>query len=184
MPARIIILNGSSSVGKTSTAKAIQQFASSAFMHLQMDSFLEMLPKRLDNHVDGLLFQNIGSDESPEIAVSSGPALQKLMSGMRGAVAAMASHDNNIVVDDVLWDQKDFDEYRDLLTEFDLKFVLLDAPLDVIEHRERSRGDRTLGLARWQFDRVRNYQNYDLIVDTLDSDVESCAKKIVAAFGL
>ena len=184
MQTRIVILNGASSVGKTSTAKAIQECASRPYMHMQMDSFLEMQPRRLDNHADGLLFENVGSEGKPEIAVSSGPLLQKLMAGMRGAVAAMAEHGNNLIVDDVLWDQKDFDEYRAVLVEYEPKFVLLDAPLDVIEGRERSRGDRVHGLARWQFNRVRQIQNDDLVVDTSTSDAVSCAKKIVAAFEL
>lgn len=184
MQTKVVILNGASSVGKTSTAKAIQQLASGPFMHLQMDSFLAMLPRRLDNHADGLLFQPIGTEQSPEIAISSGPELQKLMAGMRRAIAAMVGCGNNLIVDDVFWDQKDFDEYRELLAKFDLRFVLLDAPLDIIEDRERSRGDRTLGLARWQFERVRQFQSYDLIVDTANSETEACAKKIVAAFNL
>ncbi|MEQ8742171.1 AAA family ATPase [Parasphingorhabdus sp.] len=184
MQTRIVILNGASSVGKTSTAKAIQEFASRPYMHLQMDSFLEMQPRRLDNHTDGLLFQNIGSEREPEIAVSSGPALQKLMAGMRGAVVAMVEHGNNLIVDDVFWDQKDLDEYRALLVEYDPKFVLLDAPLDIIESRERSRGDRVHGLARWQADRVRQIRDYDLLIDTSKSDAVYCAKQIVGAFDL
>lgn len=184
MQARIVILNGASSVGKTSTAKAIQELASQSYMHLQMDSFLEMQPRRLDNHADGLLFQNIGSEQQPEMAVSSGPALQRLMAGMRGAVVAMLEQSNNLIVDDVFWEQKVFDEYCVLLEEFNSHFVLLDAPLDVIESRERSRGDRVHGLARWQWDRVRQIRSYDLVVDTSRSDAVACAKKIVAAFDL
>lgn len=184
MQTRIVILNGASSVGKTSTAKAIQEFASRPYMHVQMDSFLEMQPRRLDNHADGLLFKNIGSEQEPEIAVSSGPALQRLMAGMRCAVVAMVEQDNNLIVDDVLWDQKDFDEYRTLLVEYDPKFVLLDAPLEIIESRERSRGDRMHGLARWQVDRVRQVRSYDLVVDSSKSDAVSCAKEIVGAFDL
>lgn len=184
MKPKIIILNGVSSVGKTSTAKAIQEFASKPYMHLQMDSFLAMLPRRLDNHADGLLFENIGTEQKPEIAISSGPALEMLMAGMRGAVAAMVEQGNNLIVDDVLWDQKGFDEYGALLVGCDPKFVLLDAPLDIIEDRERSRGDRVLGLARWQFDRVRQLRGYDFVVETSKSDAEACAKEIIVNFNL
>ncbi len=184
MKPKVIILNGASSVGKTSTAKAIQEFASKPYMHLQMDAFLAMLPRRLDNNADGLLFRNIGREQKPEITISSGPSLAKLMAGMRSAIAAMAKQGNNLIVDDVLWDQKDFDEYRELLAEFDPKFVLLDAPLDIIEERERARGDRMLGLARWQFDRVRQLRSYDLVVETSNSNAEGCAKEIILAFDL
>ncbi|MFZ3005690.1 MAG: hypothetical protein WA047_05905, partial [Phenylobacterium sp.] len=37
---------------------------------------------------------------------------------------------------------------------FETRFVGLLAPLEVLEAREVARGDRQIGLARWQFDRV------------------------------
>ena len=44
MTARIVLLNGVSSVGKGSVAKALQKIASRPMLHAQMDALLEMLP--------------------------------------------------------------------------------------------------------------------------------------------
>jgi chloramphenicol 3-O phosphotransferase len=44
MTARIVLINGVSSVGKGSVAKALQKIASRPMLHVQMDAFLEMLP--------------------------------------------------------------------------------------------------------------------------------------------
>jgi chloramphenicol 3-O phosphotransferase len=75
-------------------------------------------------------------------------------------------------------------EYRDLLASFDLRFVGLFAPLDVLEARERQCGDRLIGLARWQFDRVHDGLSYDLEIDMTISSPMDCAHRIKAAFNL
>ena len=53
-----------------------------------------------------------------------------------------------------------------LLAAFEVFRVGVFAPLDILEARERQRGDRLIGLARWQFDRVHKDMKYDLEVDT------------------
>ena len=65
-----------------------------------------------------------------------------------------------------------------------LRFVGLHASLAVLDERERSRGDRELCLARWQFGRVHYAQRYDLEIDTLASTVAQNAHLIAEAFGL
>ena len=40
------------------------------------------------------------------------------------------------------------------------------APLDILEQREKKRGDRKIGSARWQAERVHTGVEYDLMVDT------------------
>jgi chloramphenicol 3-O phosphotransferase len=57
-------------------------------------------------------------------------------------------------------------------------------PLDVLEERERKRGDRDIGLARWLYDRVHQGIRYDLEIDTSFADPAKCAQQIRAAFGL
>ncbi|MFZ0017309.1 MAG: hypothetical protein WAL10_08230 [Acetobacteraceae bacterium] len=46
--------------------------------------------------------------------------------------------------------------------QHEVHFVGLFAPLDVLEARERQRGDRLIGLARWQYHRVHSGIAYDL----------------------
>jgi len=40
----VIILNGVGSVGKSSTARALQAITAEPFLHVAMDAFLDMLP--------------------------------------------------------------------------------------------------------------------------------------------
>ena len=44
MTPKIIILNGISSVGKSSLARAIQELSDETFLHVEMDKFISFLP--------------------------------------------------------------------------------------------------------------------------------------------
>jgi chloramphenicol 3-O phosphotransferase len=98
-------------------------------------------------------------------------------------MAAMAEQGNNLIIDDVLCDGE-MPEYLSLLSRFDLHLVGVFAPLDVLEERERRRGDRLIGLARWQFDRVHAGIDYDLVVDTSLATAAQCAELIRQRFAL
>ena len=88
-----------------------------------------------------------------------------------------------MIVDDVILDGG-LSEYETLLAGIHLLKVGVFAPLAVLEDREVRRGDRLLGLARWQFSRVHVGARYDLEVDTSLADPSACAERIVAHFGL
>lgn len=180
---RIVLLNGVGSAGKTSIAKALQAIASEPFLHVQMDAFIEMLPERLQDHLDGFTFETISEQGKPSVVIGAGPVAEKTMRGMRHAIAALAGQGNNLIVDDVLVGDE-FAEYRMLLAPFDFCLVGVFAPLEVLEARERQRGDRMIGLARWQYDRVHKDMVYDLEVDTSTATPEACALRIKQSFGL
>lgn len=177
----VILLNGVGSVGKSSTARALQAIATRPLLHVAMDAFLDMLPAGLLDHPDGLTFIDEGA---AGLAVRSGPVLQRAMDGMRHAVAAMAAAGNDLVVDEVMIGPAKADAYRALLGFCTLRFVGLTAPLEVLEARELARGDRAIGLARWQFPRVHAGMRYDLTLDTSIATPEDCARRIRAEFGL
>ncbi len=181
---QVIILNGVGSVGKSATAKVLQAIASKPFLHVAMDAFLNMLPEKMLGRPEGLVFETMQDDGKPMIAIRSGVVLQRAMRGMRHAVAAMAAQGNNIIVDDVMIEAQTAQEYRELLRPFDLRLVGLFAPLDVLEARERARGDRELGLARWQYGRVHRGVTYDLELDTAAAPPTECARVIRDAFAL
>ena len=181
---RVIILNGVGSVGKSSTARALQTITATPFLHVAMDAFLDMLPEAMFGHPDGLIFEKNQDQGKPSIVIRSGPVLDRAMQGMRRAVAAMAAAGNNLIVDEVMTGPDKQQEYRVLLTGFDVRFVGLFAPLDVLEARERQRGDREIGLARWQYDRVHQGLTYDLTIDTAMITPLETARKIRDAFGL
>lgn len=184
MPAQIIILNGVGSAGKSSTARALQQICARPFLHVAMDAFLDMLPDAMFGHADGLIFETLDDGGKPSVVIHSGPVMNAAMRGMRRAIAAMAAEGNLLIVDDVIIDPTDDADYRNLLSGFEVRFVGLFAPLEVLEARELARGDRTVGLARWQYDRVHSGRIYDLEIDTSTRTPAQNAEMIRDAFGI
>jgi chloramphenicol 3-O phosphotransferase len=180
----IIILNGVGSVGKSSTARALQTITAEPFLHVTMDAFIDMLPEAMFGDPEGLIFETIQDQGKPSVVIRSGPVVERAMRGMRHAIAAMAAQGNNLVVDEVLTGKDRVPEYRAVLSRFDVRLVGLFAPLDVLEARERERGDRMIGLARWQYDRVHRGMIYDLEIDTAGTTPLENAQKIRDAFGL
>jgi chloramphenicol 3-O phosphotransferase len=179
----VIILNGVGSVGKSTIAKALQAIASAPFLHVEMDAFLEMMPEALQNHLSGFAFESIEEDRKPAIVIHTGPIGAQLIRGMHHAIAAMADQGNNLIVDDVMTVEGGA-AYRDLLSRHTLHLVGLFAPLEVLEARERERGNRGIGLARWQFYRVHRGMEYDLAIDTSLNSPTACAALIKQQFGL
>ena len=181
--ATVILLNGVGSAGKSSIAKALQTITADPFLHVAMDTFLDMMPARYWDHPDGVTFETVQQDGKPSVVIHSGPVVERILRGMRQSVAAMAREGNNLIVDDVLI-ENEMAEYTALLADVTFRTVGVFAPLDVLEARERERGDRLIGLARWQYDRVHHGKRYDLEVDTSKATPMECATVIKQRFGL
>ena len=175
--AQIILLNGVGSSGKSSIAKELQKIASKPFLHVQMDDFCAMLPEALQDHPDGFAFEEISENGKPLVVIKTGPVGARALRGMRHAIAAMAAQGNNLIVDDVML-ENEREEYEVLLSGFEIFFVGVFAPLEVLEARERARGDRLIGLARWQCGRIHRGKKYDLEIDTGSVGSLECATLI------
>ncbi|HET6157936.1 MAG TPA: chloramphenicol phosphotransferase [Dongiaceae bacterium] len=179
----IVLLNGVGSVGKSSIAKALQGITREPFLHVEMDAFFNMMPEHLWNHPDGVTFETVQQDGKPAIVITSGPVAERTFRGMRHAIAAMARHGNNLIVDDVMIGDE-LAEYQALLSGLRLHLVGVFAPLEVLEQCERERGDRLIGLARWQYDRVHQGKRYDLELDAGSARPMECAERIRQQFQL
>jgi chloramphenicol 3-O phosphotransferase len=143
-----------------------------------------MLPEAMIGHPDGVVFAPVTDPGGPSIAIAGGAVMNRAMRGMRRAIAAMAAAGNDLIVDDVMLGRGEAEEYRALLRDCELRFVGLFAPLAVLEARERARGDRRIGLARWQYARVHSGIVYDLEIDTSAASPQDCAQTIKAQFAL
>lgn len=190
MSTKIVLLNGVGSVGKSSIASALQEITSEPFLHIEMDTFLATMPDSYWDHPDGVRFETTLHQGKPSVCVTTGPVAERLLKGMRQAVAGLAAAGNNLIVDEVLFGNvttphgNAVTEYRTLLAPYQLHFVGVFAPLDTLENRERQRGDRMIGLARWQFERVHRKMDYDLEIDAGHATAAECAALIKERFGL
>jgi chloramphenicol 3-O phosphotransferase len=84
------------------------------------------------------------------------------------------------VVLDTVFERADcFAMTKSALAGHDVSFVAVTCALDVLETRERSRGDRRPGQARDQFERViQNASGYDLILDTGALSLDACVERV------
>lgn len=188
--ATIILLNGVGSSGKSALAKALQSITKQPFLHVAMDDFLEMMPAKFLDHPDGLRFEPQVEQGGITTTVQTGKVAGCVLSGMRRAVAAMAGAGNNQIVDEVIFGDPinkpsaPLADYRKLLEPYDLYLVGVFAKLEVLERRERNRGDRKIGLSRWQYKRVHDGITYDFSVQTDGLSPMECAEQIKSNFDL
>ena len=137
----IILLNGVGSAGKSSIAKALQSIAKQPFLHVEMDGFLEMMPAKYLDHPDGLSFESHVEQDGIMTIVKTGEVAGRVLYGMRRAVAALAGSGNNLIVDEVIFGNKNngssnpLAEYQTLLKPYNFHLVGVFAELEVLERR-------------------------------------------------
>ena len=166
-PGKIILLNGTSSSGKTSVLRAVQASFSEPYLDLGIDKFIWAMPER---YLDRLLW-----DDVLGLATQAGGTGHRLFGAMHHAIAAAARQGMNVVADHVLVEPRWVVECAALFHDLPAWLVAIRCPLDVLEARERARKNRTLGQARAQFDLVHAHAVYDLEVDTSLMSPEECA---------
>lgn len=105
----------------------------------------------------------------------------RFIAGMHATAAALANSGLNVIVDHVILEPGWVAEMRDLWATFDVLFVGVRCPLDVVLERERGRENRTIGQAEAQFDVVHAWTSYDIEVDTSVLTPAEAASRILAA---
>jgi len=177
----VIILNGTSSSGKTSIVKALQEVLDEPYLDAGIDKFLFMLPKRyLNEPLWHQVFDYLYADpiNRTGLSIKAGPVGHRVIAGMHHSIAALARAGNNVVADHVLLERQWLKDCVEVLRGFRVWYVGVRCPLEVVEQRERERRDRTCGQARAQFDLVHAHGLYDLEVDTSISSPMDCALQI------
>lgn len=158
-----IVLNGTSSCGKTSIVRSIQKQSNLPVLHASLDTFTDMF--------DWTSISEAKKKECHTIGVSN----------FHKSLPILASSRFTLVIDHVF---ERMDWFRDCFAALRGKptlFVGIRCPLNIIEMRERERGNRRIGLAKMQFDLVHEGKEYDLEVDTSVMDPDQCAETILEA---
>ncbi len=176
---RIVFLNGTSSSGKSSLLRAIQERSERPFLELGLDRFIWSLPKA---YLDAPLWHEVFRyhRSGGELRITPGPLGDRLVSGMHAALAAVARAGMDVLADHVLLSPQWVLHCAETLVGLPAYLVGVRCPLEVVEARERERGDRTLGQARAQYDLVHAHAHYDLEVDTSVDTAESGAQAVLA----
>lgn len=147
LTSQIIFLNGTSSAGKTTLAHHLLSELGSGWLHVALDTFIDMQSPTDRNSADYRVFE-------------------RLVAGFHASIVALAATGNNLVVDHVLLEPTWHVEIAGLLVRYPVTFVAVEAPLEVLEQRERSRDVRRQGFVRAQWPWVHAGKAYDLRLDT------------------
>jgi chloramphenicol 3-O phosphotransferase len=153
---KIILISGTSSSGKSTLAKGLQKSLAEPFLHVQLDSFIEMLPRTDDSEM-----------------------FRRMVRGMNRSIAEMSEEGNNLIVDHVLVDNAWLDQLLDLLQGRHVLFVGLHCPLNELERRERERDARRQGFARQQVESIHKGKTYDLELDTSALSPGECVARVL-----
>ena len=182
MPRMVVILNGASSSGKTTLAKALQDVLNQPFLVIGMDTVVYALPRRYLNEparwAEVFDYDYVEGEISRITPTAYG---HRLVRGLHSAVAALAQGGLDLIVDHVILERAWAEDLEARMEGLAVVRVGVMCPLEVLQERERSRHDRTLGQAGAQIDLVHTTMRYDVVVDTSQATPVECARLIAAA---
>ncbi|GIF01349.1 hypothetical protein Ari01nite_88130 [Paractinoplanes rishiriensis] len=168
MPARtgrILLLNGASSSGKSSIGRALLPLLPDPWFLVPVDAIGAM---RSTVHTRML--------DDAEIT----EMLRRTRLGYHRAVAALASADNDVIMDYPLSEPWRVTDLLETLDGYDVTLAEVRCAPEELARREIARGDRPAGLARSQT-AVYEVGEADIVVDTTSTSADDCAKAIAHA---
>lgn len=182
---KIIFLNGCSSAGKTSIVGAIQHLSDEPWLTFGIDTFFRAMPPKYlpfgEKAQEGIQFVP-GTDREglPIMEVKSGPYGEKIGESIPKVIKQLADDGHNLIIDEVIWERKSLENYSSALKSHQVYLINITCELPLMEEREKIRGDRAWGLARDQYNKMKNSAwKYDLQVDTSQASPFTSAKMIL-----
>ena len=187
MTGRIILLNGTSSAGKTTLAQAIQTLGTTPVHLVSLDEYRDGMAPRFrgmnakagEPGSRGL--NVVPSEDGLRTELHFGDVWRRTLKGMRRAVAALAAVGLDVVVDDLLLEQEFLRDYLMVLADFRVLFVGVRCDLATVNARESARPGRFPGTAAGHFEQVHAGCRYDLEVDTARLSPRQCAGRVLTA---
>lgn len=169
--ARVIVLNGGSSSGKSSLARALQEVLPEPWLRLGVDDLLDALPPRLTGP-DGL---DLADDGTVEV----GPAFTAVEEHWMAGIAAIAAHGGRVLVEDnFVSGPAAQHRWRTALRGIETRWIGVRCAAEVAAAREQARGDRVPGMAAQQAEQVHRGIDYDVVVDTSSTPAAELAEQL------
>jgi chloramphenicol 3-O phosphotransferase len=160
---KVIILNGTSSAGKSTLARALREAMAEPFCYFSSDQLAETGFRALREF----------PDDSPT-------ERDRFFDGFHRSIAAFAMAGNHLIVDHIVEKQDWKSDILTYLVGIDTFWVGVHAPIPELERRERARGDRAVGEALFHL-KTHKYCSYDIEIDST-AELGDNVKRIVAAW--
>ena len=185
---RVVVLNGGSSAGKSSLARALQDRwaeRGECWVVLAWDDFVPRLPARWfgipaargDLASEGANYRVLDEQTA---SFDLGRVGRRMVAAYHRAVAAFARSGLDVLVDEVVLSEDDWVDWSEALDGLDVRWVAVRCDLDVAIGRERQRGDRLPGLARGTSLAAHRHVRYDAEIDTTSAAVHELATEVDA----
>jgi len=180
---KIIFLNGCGSSGKTSISRSIQYLSEELWLTFGVDTFIGMTPFPSEGPKETGYFRFIPGKNTrgPTMHVESGPNGKQLFGIMPTFAEMLANKGNNLIIDEVLFDDSSLNAYTKSLSNHTVYYIGIFCELDIMQEREILRRDRCIGLSNDQIDRVHQGARslYDFKVDTSNKSPFEAAHQIL-----
>ena len=164
----LVVLNGTSSSGKTTVARAFQDAAPSVFLNFSIDSILSTLPP-------SALQRIVAGEPLTDLR------LPDLIRAFYSCVGELLRLGHDLVIDHAVTARYHAELLLAACEGHDTFLVGIECPIALTREREAARGDRRPGLADQQFGSIHSWLEYDLVIDTSTQSPSEAAASIVAA---
>ena len=145
---QVILLNGPSSSGKSTLAKALQERIkekeSEGYEVVSIDDFMQTDPMETIYEED--------------VFAVSGDLCQRVLEVLETG--------SGVIIDHVITSERIFRQMKEMLHAYPMRLVHITCPPEVLRERERARGDRCAGSAEASAEYLFPKEGYDLTVDT------------------
>lgn len=165
---RCILLNGTSSSGKTSLAKALQELFPVMFLNFSIDSILYALPQSdLAAMINGAPIRRIEF------------RYDRLVDGFHAAVAGLLASGNRLIVDNAMTRPEWKAAFDEAVAGHRTFRIGVTCDPEEARKRELKRGDRAIGTVDRELPLVHEGMAYDLVVDTTQTPASAIADLII-----
>ena len=172
MAARLIVINGGSSSGKTGIVRCLQSVLREPWLAFGVDNFVDALPAAMQDSDAGIEF-------GPNGEVVVGPVFRQLDAAWVSGIIATVRAGANVIVDDVfLGGAGSQRRWAEAIGDLEVLWVGVRCDATIAAGREIARGDRVGGMAALQADVVHEGVKYDVEVDTGHTESIDCARAI------
>ncbi len=183
---KVILLNGTSSSGKTTIAYALAELIDQPWLVMGLDFCIDMLPSKYCGtnktaHNGFFYEQHFATPSSaPIVTMTTGIIGDKITNLVPHIVLLIVRQGLNVIVDEVILDDYHFLQYVNLFHYLTVYSIGITCDLAVLEQRERDRHNRLPGLARGQLESIHTgIRYYDLMLDTTHNDTMVIAENII-----
>jgi chloramphenicol 3-O-phosphotransferase len=155
----IILLNGTSSSGKTTLSKALQIRLTEVYYWFSFDSMFEKIRHKI-----------LYTDYQKTIRES--------LCMMDYEIKLYSDMGKNVIIDTVL-EKNIFWDFWEILRGYPVLLVKVMCPISELQKREKERGDRRIGQAESQLETLYPQNKYDITINTHSFSLDECVDQII-----